>query len=184
MKNKNNLIWLDLEMTGLDPEIHYIIEISTIITNKNLDILSEGPNIVIFQPLEKIKKIPKKFSKIHKKNGLLKKVVQSKINEKKAEEITINFLKKWVPKNKSPICGNTIAHDRRFLFKYMPNLEKYFHYRNLDVSSIKEVIKRWKPDILKEHIKKKTHRAILDIKESIQELKFYKKIFFSKNIMK
>lgn len=178
MKNKNNLIWLDLEMTGLNPEIHHIIEISTIITNKNLDILSEGPNIIIFQPPENIKKIPKKFLKIHIKNGLLKKVKKSKKNEKIAEKMTINFLKKWVPKNTSPICGNTISHDRRFLLKYMPNLEKYFHYRNIDVSSIKEVIKRWKPSILKEHTKKKKHRTILDIQESIKELKFYKKFFF------
>ncbi len=175
--NKNNLIWLDLEMTGLNPDINKIIEIATIITDSNLNILAEGPNLVIYQSDQCLNCMDKWNTIIHNGTGLINKVKNSCISEIKAENITLNFLKKWVPKKVSPICGNTIAQDRRFLFKYMPKLESYFNYRYIDVSTLKELIKRWLPNKLNFQ-KKNKHNALLDIKESIYELVFYRKYFF------
>ncbi|CAL4325687.1 Oligoribonuclease [Buchnera aphidicola (Eriosoma lanigerum)] len=175
--NQKNLIWIDLEMTGLNPEQHRIIEIATLVTNAQLKILAIGPVIPIFQPKYRLKIMEKTIYNMHKKNGLLDLVKNSKFHEKKAESYTINFLKKWVPKNISPICGNTVGQDRRFLHKYMPNLESYFHYRYIDVSTIKELAYRWKPKILKNFRKKNNHSALDDIYESILELQFYKKYF-------
>ncbi|HET9678673.1 MAG TPA: oligoribonuclease [Buchnera sp. (in: enterobacteria)] len=175
--NKKNLIWIDLEMTGLNPEKNKILEIATIITNCKLKIIDEGPLIPIFQKQKEIKKMKKPILQMHKKNGLIKRVKNSSFNENQAENLTIKFLKKWVPKNMSPMCGNTIAQDRRFLFKYMPKLEQYFHYRYIDVSTIKELMLRWKSKKIKTK-KKKTHSALIDIYESIEELKFYRKHFF------
>ncbi|CAL4325337.1 Oligoribonuclease [Buchnera aphidicola (Thelaxes suberi)] len=174
MKSEN-LIWLDLEMTGLDVETNYIIEIATLVTNKNLTILAEGPVIPIFQNKKIIKNMNSWNKTIHTNNGLIKKINNSIFNEQKAEKHTISFLKKWIIKKKSPLCGNTIGQDRKFLLKYMPNLEKYFHYRNIDVSTLKELVKRWKPEILKK--KKKTHSALADIYASINELKYYREKF-------
>ncbi|ABJ90824.1 oligoribonuclease [Buchnera aphidicola] len=179
MNQKNeNLIWVDLETTGLNPKIHKIIEISTIITDKNLNILEIGPNIIIFQKKEFLRKICHNFFQIHKKNGLMKEIKNSKEDEKSAEKKTLKFLKKWIPKNISPICGNTISLDRNFLLYHMPKLKSYFYYRNIDVSSINELIKRWKPKILNKIKKKKNHRTKSDLIESIQELKFYKENIF------
>lgn len=178
MINKNNLIWIDLEMTGLNPEENRIIEIATIVTNSNLSILSEGPVIAIYQSKEQLSIMDKWNINTHTKSGLISRVKSSKFNEKKAESMTISFLEKLVPIGVSPICGNTVAQDRRFLFKYMPKLEKYFHYRYLDVSSLKELVKRWKPNVLKKFDKKNTHKAIEDVRESISELIFYRKHVF------
>ncbi|WMY96590.1 MAG: oligoribonuclease [Arsenophonus sp.] len=179
MLNKNNLIWIDLEMTGLDPEKNRIIEIATVVTNSKLNILAEGPVISIKQSEKQLLFMNEWNQKIHNKSGLIKKVQLSKYDEKKAELATISFLEKWVPIGVSPICGNSVAQDRRFLFKYMPTLEKYFHYRYLDVSSLKELVFRWKPSILIGFTKKETHRALADIKESIAELAYYRKNFIN-----
>ncbi|QIQ42181.1 MAG: oligoribonuclease [Buchnera aphidicola (Microlophium carnosum)] len=175
--NKKNLIWIDLEMTGLDPKIHRIIEIATLITDVNLNIISEGPVIPIHQKKEQILLMDNWNTTIHKKNGLIERVEKSLYDEKKAEFETILFLKKWVPIQASPICGNSIAQDRRFLFQYMPTLERYFHYRYIDVSTLKELAFRWNPSIFNKFKKNNNHRALEDIRESIRELDFYKKNF-------
>ncbi|WP_422667452.1 oligoribonuclease [Buchnera aphidicola] len=183
-KNKNNLIWIDLEMTGLNPKIHHILEIATLITDINLNIISEGPVIAIYQKKKNLLLMNKWNEKTHTQNGLITRVQKSLYNEKKAEYATISFLKKWVPSQTSPICGNSIAQDRRFLFKYMPDLEKYFHYRYIDVSTIKELAYRWNPSILKKIHKKNTHNALEDIYDSIMELNIYKKNFFKRKLEK
>ncbi|MGP1957933.1 MAG: oligoribonuclease [Arsenophonus sp.] len=179
INNENNLIWIDLEMTGLDPEQDRIIEIATIVTDSNLTILSEGPVIAIYQ-IDKLLLMMDRWNfKIHTESGLINRVKSSKYNEKKAELATISFLKKWLPMGVSPICGNSIAQDRRFLFKYMPELEKYFHYRYLDVSTLKELVRRWKPDILLGFRKENTHQSLKDIRESISELSYYRQYFIN-----
>ncbi|QCI23528.1 oligoribonuclease [Buchnera aphidicola] len=175
--SKNNLIWIDLEMTGLNPNIHKIIEIVTLITNINLKILSIGPVIAINQTSTQLKLMNTWNHKTHCENGLINRIKNSLYTEKLAETETISFLKKWVPKNTSPMCGNTISKDRQFLFKYMPTLEKYFHYRQIDVSTIKELVIRWNP-ILYENLKKKhNHKALSDLYESVYELKYYRNNF-------
>ena len=176
--NSNNLIWIDLEMTGLNPVTDRIIEIATIVTDSNLNILAEGPVIAIHQSDELLALMDDWNKNTHGKSGLIERVRQSTVNEQQAEQQTIEFLKQWVPANSSPICGNTIGQDRRFLFNYMPNLESYFHYRYLDVSTIKELAKRWKPEILKGITKQNTHQALDDIRDSIAELIYYRQHFF------
>ncbi|AYN24526.1 oligoribonuclease [Buchnera aphidicola (Rhopalosiphum maidis)] len=153
--NDKNLIWIDLEMTGLNAEIHRIIEIATVITDKKLNILSEGPVIAIHQKEKHMMLMDEWNIKIHKKNGLIKRVQKSTYDELKAEYEIISFLKKWVPIKSSPICGNSVYQDRKFLSRYMPNLEKYFHYRCIDVSTVKELVNRWYPFIIKK--KKKSY---------------------------
>ncbi|QLB12990.1 oligoribonuclease [Bisgaardia hudsonensis] len=175
--DKQNLIWIDLEMTGLDPEKERIIEIATIVTDKNLNILAEGPVIAIHQSDELLANMNEWCVKTHNANGLVERVKNSKLSERAAELQTINFLKKWVPKGVSPICGNSVSQDKRFLFKYMPDLADYFHYRHLDVSTLKELATRWKPEILAGFNKKNTHLALDDIRESIAELAYYRKTF-------
>ena len=176
--NSSNLIWIDLEMTGLNPATERIIEIATIVTDSNLNILAEGPVIAIHQSDELLALMDDWNKNTHGKSGLIERVRQSTVNEQQAEQQTIEFLKQWVPANSSPICGNTIGQDRRFLFNYMPNLESYFHYRYLDVSTIKELAKRWKPEILKGITKQNTHQALDDIRDSIAELIYYRQHFF------
>ncbi|MGX2969093.1 oligoribonuclease [Ursidibacter sp. B-7004-1] len=176
-QNKQNLIWIDLEMTGLDPEKERIIEIATIVTDKDLNILAEGPVLAIHQSDELLNKMSDWCVKTHTENGLVERVKQSKLTERAAELQTLDFLKKWVPKGASPICGNSIAQDKRFLYRYMPDLAEFFHYRHLDVSTLKELASRWKPEILNQFNKKNTHLALDDIKESIEELKFYREHF-------
>ncbi|MFQ0992331.1 oligoribonuclease [Gilliamella apicola] len=176
--NSSNLIWIDLEMTGLNPVTDRIIEIATIVTDSNLNILAEGPVIAIHQSDELLALMDDWNKNTHGKSGLIERVRQSTVNEQQAEQQTIEFLKQWVPANSSPICGNTIGQDRRFLFNYMPNLESYFHYRYLDVSTIKELAKRWKPEILKGITKQSTHQALDDIRDSIAELIYYRQHFF------
>ena len=146
--NENNLIWIDLEMTGLDPERDRIIEIATLVTDANLNILAEGPTIAVHQSDEQLALMDDWNVRTHTASGLVERVKASTMGDREAELATLEFLKQWVPAGKSPICGNSIGQDRRFLFKYMPELEAYFHYRYLDVSTLKELARRWKPEIL------------------------------------
>lgn len=176
-ENNQNLIWIDLEMTGLDPEKERIIEIATIVTDKDLNILAEGPVLAIKQSDELLAKMSDWCVKTHTENGLIERVKNSKLTERAAELQTIDFLKRWVPKGASPICGNSVPQDKRFLYKYMPDLADYFHYRHLDVSTLKELANRWKPEILTQFKKRNTHLALDDIRESINELKFYREHF-------
>ncbi|HMI77067.1 MAG TPA: oligoribonuclease [Buchnera sp. (in: enterobacteria)] len=172
-----NLIWIDLEMTGLNPEKHKIIEIATLVTNKDLQTIATGPAITIYQS-NKTLNLMNTWNKItHSKNGLINKVKKSLLNEQYAELHTINFLKKWTLPNTSPMCGNSIHQDRKFLKKYMPKLEKYFHYRHIDVSTLKELALRWKPSIVNTQYKNKCHNASNDIHHSIKELLYYRKHF-------
>ncbi len=176
-QDKQNLIWIDLEMTGLDPNCERIIEIATIVTDKDLNILAEGPVLAVHQSDELLAKMSDWCVKTHTANGLVERVKQSKLTERAAELQTLDFLKQWVPKGASPICGNSVAQDKRFLFQYMPELADYFHYRHLDVSTLKELASRWKPEILTQFQKKNSHLALDDIRESIEELKFYRTHF-------
>lgn len=177
--DKQNLIWIDLEMTGLDPEKERIIEIATIVTDKNLNVLAEGPVLAIKQPDSLLNAMSEWCVKTHTANGLVNRVKESTLNERAAELRTLDFLKKWVPKNCSPICGNSVAQDKRFLFNYMPELADYFHYRYLDVSTVKELATRWKPQILEGFKKQNTHLALDDIRESIAELTYYREHFIN-----
>ncbi|WP_424946818.1 oligoribonuclease [Candidatus Spongiihabitans sp.] len=172
-----NLVWIDLEMTGLSPEHDRIIEIASIVTDSQLNILEEGPVMAIHQSLQRLTEMDKWNTKTHTESGLVKRVRASSINEKQAEQSTIDFISKYVAGNHSPLCGNTICQDRRFLANYMPRLEAYFHYRNLDVSSVKELVLRWRPDLLDGFSKQNTHKALDDIRESIEELKYYRETF-------
>ena len=173
-----HLIWIDLEMTGLDPDVDVIIEIATVVTDKNLNILAEGPVIAVHQSDETLAAMDDWNQKHHGESGLVQRVRESKISAADAEAETLKFLTQWVPAKASPICGNSICQDRRFLYRYMPSLEAYFHYRNLDVSTIKELAARWAPQIKDGFNKQATHRALHDIIESIEELKHYRKHFF------
>ena len=177
--SSHNLIWLDLEMTGLDTDTDKIIEIATIVTDKHLNILAEGPNLAIFQQEIHLLQMDDWCTKQHNKSGLVNRVKSSTVNEEEAEAKTLEFLMQYVPPGKSPMCGNSICQDRRFLHRCMPKLEQYFHYRNLDVSTIKELAKHWKPNITKQFKKKSSHLALSDIKDSIAELLHYKNTFFA-----
>lgn len=177
--NDQNLIWVDLEMTGLDPETHKIIEIASIVTDAQLNILAEGPVIAIHQSEEELAKMDDWCTNTHTNSGLVARVQVSEHTETTAIEETIAFLEKWVPKGISPICGNSIGQDRRFLYKHMPTLEEYFHYRCVDVSTIKELTRRWKPEVLDGFEKTGTHLALDDIRESIAELRYYRKNIFT-----
>lgn len=174
-----NLIWVDLEMTGLDPETHKIIEIATIVTDSELNILAEGPVLAVHQPESELAKMDDWCTNTHTGSGLVARVKESKIDEQEAVRQTIAFLEQWVPKGKSPICGNSIGQDRRFLYKHMPELEEYFHYRYVDVSTLKELTRRWKPEILDGFTKQGSHLALDDIRESIAELKYYRQTIFN-----
>jgi len=178
MKEKSNLIWIDLEMTGLDTKNDYIIEIASIVTDKNLNILAEGPNHVIHQPNEVLNNMDDWNTKQHSRSGLTDKVKESTINESQAEKSTIKFLEQFIFKSSSPLCGNTICQDRRFLARCMPDLEEFCHYRNIDVSSIRELGKRWFFEDTDNFQKKSSHRALGDIRESIEELRYYRKTIF------
>lgn len=178
MSRKDNLIWIDLEMTGLDPDNDYIIEIATIVTDANLNVLAEGPSLVIHQPDAVMDNMNEWCIRQHGQSGLTQRVRDSSVTEREAEQQTIAFLAEYVDKGASPICGNSIGQDRRFLNRYMPELENYFHYRNLDVSTIKELARRWKPELLKSFTKKGSHLAMDDIRDSIAELQHYRAAFF------
>ncbi len=169
-----NLIWIDLEMTGLDPNSDLIIEIATIVTDKNLNIIDEGPSIVINQSNEAMDGMDEWCTNQHGKSGLTDRVKNSAISEETAENLTLAFLKQYIPERKSPMCGNSICQDRRFLARYMPQLEDFFHYRNLDVSTLKELTSRWAPEKKMVYLKESSHLAMDDIKDSIDELKHYR----------
>ncbi len=173
-QNPNNLIWIDLEMTGLDPARDYIIEIATIITDSNLNIIAEGPDVAINQGEEILSAMDDWNTRQHRESGLTQRVRHSPHSTSEAEQVTLNFLREHVPPGKSPMCGNSICQDRRFLARLMPELEEYFHYRNLDVSSVKELALRWTPEVAKGFNKESNHRALGDIRASIDELRYYR----------
>jgi len=178
LKNKKNMIWIDLEMTGLDPEKDRIIEIASIVTNADLEILAEGPNLVIRQPLKTLSAMDEWNQKHHSKSGLLDLVKTSKITVKQAERQTLEFVKQYCIPKKSTLCGNAIYHDRRFIIKHMPKLEAFLHYRMVDVTTVKVLVSRWYPKNKDLPKKKDAHRALNDIRESIEELRFYRKHYF------
>jgi len=177
--NKDNLVWIDLEMTGLNPDTDKIIEIATIVTDSDLNILAEGPQFVIHQSDAALDAMDEWCTEHHGNSGLTARVKASEISCAQAEQETLDFLKKWVPAGAAPLCGNSIGQDRRFMVKHMPTLEAYFHYRSIDVSTIKELGRRWAPEMVAAHKKTGTHLALQDIKESISELQHYQKHFFT-----
>ena len=177
MQNPQNLIWIDLEMTGLDPDTDVIIEMATIVTDSQLNILAEGPVIAVHQSDEVLARMDEWNTRQHGGSGLTQRVRESTVSMAQAEAQTIAFLEQWVPKGKSPICGNSICQDRRFLYRQMPALERYFHYRNLDVSTLKELAARWAPQIMQGFSKSGTHLALDDIRDSIAELRHYREHF-------
>ncbi len=176
--NENHLIWLDMEMTGLDPEKERIIEVAVVVTDAQLEVIAEGPVLVIHQSDELLDGMDAWNKGTHGRSGLIDKVKASTITEAQAEEQLLAFLSQYVPPGKSPLCGNTISQDRRFMFRYMPRFETFFHYRNLDVSTLKELCRRWKPEVYKGFQKKSKHEALADIYESIDELKYYREHLF------
>jgi oligoribonuclease len=173
-----NLVWIDLEMTGLLPEQDYIIEIATLVTDLNLNVLAEGPVLAIKQSDDVLAAMDDWNQKYHGQSGLIERVRQSNVDEAEAQRRTLEFLHSWVEERTSPMCGNSICQDRRFLARFMPELERFFHYRNLDVSSVKEIARRWKPEILTGLSKQSKHIALDDIKDSIEELAYYRQHFF------
>lgn len=177
MKNNQNLIWIDLEMTGLDPERDRIIEIATIVTDSQLNILAEGPVMAVSQSPALLQAMDAWNTKQHNQSGLVKRVLESDVSEAQAEQTTLQFLQPFLDKGKSPMCGNSICQDRRFLYKYMPELAAFFHYRNLDVSTLKELAIRWRPDLLSGLVKDSKHLALDDIRDSIKELAYYREHF-------
>ena len=178
MARNENLVWIDLEMTGLEPDVDRIIEIATIITDADLNILAEGPVLAVHQPDSVLAQMDEWCTNTHGASGLTQRVKESQISEAEAERQTIEFIANYVDKGVSPLCGNSIGQDRRFLVKYMKDLEAFFHYRNLDVSTVKELAKRWKPEVASSFKKKGVHLALDDIRESIGELQHYREHFF------
>lgn len=173
-----NLIWIDLEMTGLEPQTDHILEIATVVTDSQLNFLAEGPVLAIHQSDELLAAMDDWNRKQHGESGLVDRVRASILDERAAERQTLDFLRRYVPKEKSPMCGNSICQDRRFLARFMPELEAYFHYRNLDVSTLKELGRRWYPERVKGFNKSSTHLALQDIRDSIDELRFYRERLF------
>lgn len=176
-KNPLNLVWLDLEMTGLDHRENVIIEIATIVTDAQLNVLAEGPSLAIHQPDADLAKMDEWCTKTHGESGLTERVRNSSISVAEAERRTIEFVQQWVGEGESPLCGNSIGTDRRFLLEYMPRLDAFFHYRSIDVSTLKELARRWKPDAYQSFDKEGSHIALDDIRESIAELKHYRRSF-------
>ena len=176
-QNEFNLVWVDMEMTGLEPDTDRIIEVAVIVTYMHLNVLAEAPVFVIHQTDETLDKMDNWNKGTHGRSGLIDRVKASTVTEAQAEEELIKFLKLLVPKGKAPMCGNTIGQDRRFMVRYMPKLEAFFHYRNIDVSTLKELGKRWKPEMVAGFKKHQMHTALADIIESIEELKYYREHF-------
>lgn len=176
-QHPDNLAWIDLEMTGLVPETDRIIEIATIVTDKDLNILAEGPVLAVHQPESALAAMDEWNQRTHGQSGLIERVRASTVDEAEAERRTIAFLAEWVGPGSSPICGNSICQDRRFLARWMPGLERFFHYRNLDVSTLKELARRWAPSVLAGLTKSGSHQALDDVRDSIQELRHYRDTF-------
>ena len=179
MNKKTNLIWIDLEMTGLVPEKDIIIEIATVVTDAHLNVLAEGPSLAIHQDNKHLDSMDEWNTRQHTKSGLVQRVKESEISVNAAEKQTLDFLMKYVDPGASPMCGNSICQDRRFLYNYMPKLEKFFHYRHIDVSTLKELAVRWKPDVVTTSFKRSKHLALSDIYDSINELKYYREHFIN-----
>ena len=177
MNKKTNLIWIDLEMTGLVPEKDIIIEIATVVTDADLNVLAEGPSLAIHQDNKYLESMDEWNTRQHTKSGLVQRVKESEISVNEAEKQTLDFVMKYVDPDTSPMCGNSICQDRRFLYNYMPKLEKFFHYRHIDVSTLKELAVRWKPDVVSTSFKQSKHLALSDIYDSINELKHYREHF-------
>jgi oligoribonuclease len=175
--NDMNLVWVDMEMTGLEPDTDRIIEVAVVVTDMHLNILAEGPVFAIHQSDATLDKMDNWNKGTHGKSGLIDRVKASTVTEEEAQEKLIAWLKQYVPANKSPMCGNTICQDRRFMVRGMPKLEAFFHYRNLDVSTLKELCRRWKPELASGFKKHQKHTALADIIESIEELKYYREHF-------
>jgi len=175
--DEGRLIWIDLEMTGLDTDRDAILEIATIVTDSQLNVLAEGPELAIAQPLSVLEAMDEWNRKQHGKSGLWRRVLEEGVGLADAEARTVSFLAEWVPANTSPMCGNSICQDRRFLHRLMPRLEQHFHYRNLDVSTIKELARRWAPQVLAGLRKQSAHTALSDVRDSIDELRFYRTHF-------
>jgi|SRR5690625_70358 len=171
------LVWLDMEMTGLDPEKERIIEVAVVVTEANLEVVAEGPVLVIHQSDALLDAMDDWNKSMHGRSGLIDKVKQSTLTEAQAEEQLLQFLHQHVKEKISPLCGNTVSQDRRFMYRYMPRLEAFFHYRNLDVSTLKELARRWKPEVVSSFKKENKHEALADIYESIAELKHYRSHF-------
>lgn len=169
-----NLVWLDLEMTGLDPDSDRILEIATLVTDKYLNVLAEGPDIVVHQSDAVLAGMGEWCTRQHGQSGLTQRARESRHNEAQAEQATLEFVRRFVPPNSSPLCGNSICQDRRFLARHMPLLEKFFHYRNLDVSTLKELAKRWAPEVASGFTKESAHLALSDIHDSVAELRHYR----------
>nr|WP_315400986.1 oligoribonuclease [uncultured Duganella sp.] len=176
-QSEMNLVWVDMEMTGLEPDTDRIIEVAVVVTDMHLNVLAEGPVMVVHQSDAVLDGMDAWNKGTHGRSGLIDKVKASTVTEAQAEEELIKFMKQWVPKGKAPMCGNTIGQDRRFMVRYMPKLEAYFHYRNIDVSTLKELGKRWKPEMVAGFKKHQMHTAMADIIESIEELKYYREHF-------
>jgi len=175
--NEFRLVWLDMEMTGLDPEKERIIEVAVVITEPDLTVVAEGPVLVVHQPDSLLDAMDSWNKSTHGKSGLIDRVKASTLTESGAQDQLIAFMAQYVPAGKSPLCGNTVSQDRRFMFNYMPKLEQFFHYRTIDVSTLKELARRWKPELLKGFEKRSKHEALADIYESIDELKYYREHF-------
>lgn len=176
-QDQNNLIWLDMEMTGLDPERERIIEVALVVTNANLETVAEAPVFVVHQPDSVLDAMDEWNKNTHGKSGLIDKVKASTLTESQVEDQIIAFLEQHVPKGVSPLCGNSVHQDRRFIVKYMPRLDAYLHYRIIDVSVLKELCKRWQPQVYAQYTKESKHEALADVYESIGELKFYRENF-------
>lgn len=177
-KNNDNLVWIDMEMTGLEPDTDKVLEIATVVTDGDLNIIAEGPVLAIHQSDEILENMDPWCVETHGKSGLTQRCRESSTSEQDAIDQTIAFLKNYVSKGVSPLCGNSIGQDRRFMHKHMPELEAYFHYRNIDVSTVKELVRRWQPELLDGFNKKGTHLALDDIKESIAEMAYYRQHVF------
>ena len=178
MSISDNLVWMDLEMTGLDPSRDVILEIATIITDKDLELIAEGPELVLHQPDDILEDMDEWNTTHHSESGLIERVRASEVTLQKAENQTLDFIKQHTEQNSAPLCGNSIGQDRRFLYRYMPSISSHLHYRNVDVSSIKELVARWYPEKLQAPTKPSNHRALEDIKGSIEELRWYKQHVF------
>jgi len=174
LPSETHLIWIDLEMTGLDPDTDSIIEIACLVTDSELNVLAEGPELAISHPLQRLEAMDDWNRNQHGKSGLWQRVLDSRVTMAEAEAATLEFLRRWTLPGRSPICGNSICQDRRFLYRYMRELEAHFHYRNLDVSTVKELARRWAPDVAKGLVKESAHTALSDIRESVMELRYYR----------